>query len=156
VAEDDVTVTPSSLVECVREYAELRGEILTPCKEMLAKCGVGGVNALAELIESERHSDSELFACFAVELLAAYKHPAVVPVLLRVLAEPGTGCPEEVLESLFNYAGGNTALLDPAFLAASCELRRTWKAAAWRGELIDQFVAWADRTAIADNQTGQE
>jgi hypothetical protein len=115
---------------------------------MLVKAGVDGVNALAELIESERDSTSELVACFAAELLASYRHPAVVPVLLRVLAEPGTMHPDEVRESVFNSALGNAALLDPAFLAASRELRRTWQKASWRIELLDQFLVWADRTGV--------
>jgi hypothetical protein len=142
-------------VDCVREYADLTGEVDTPCKGILIEVGADGVHALAELIESERHADSELVACFAADLLASFKHPAVVPVLIRVLAKPGTVYPDEVRESVFNFAPGNTALLHPDFVSACRELRRTWKTAGCGIEMLDQFLAWAERTTDSRQRDGQ-
>jgi hypothetical protein len=155
VAHHGYEISASALVECVRDYADLTGEVDTPCKAVLVKVGVDGVHALAQLIESERHSDSELVSCFAAELLASFKHPSVVPVLLRVLAEPGTVYPDEVRESVVNFAPGNTALLDPAFLSACRELRRTWRTAGCGIQMLDQFLSWAERTTYAQQRDGR-
>jgi hypothetical protein len=131
------------LVACVREFAELTGEVDTPCRRLLLEAGERGVEALANLIESERDSENELVACFAAELLASYRSPTVVPVLLRVLENPGTTCPDEVRESIFNHACGNDALLDETFLTGCRKLRQNWRPAGCGTDLLDQFLKWA-------------
>jgi hypothetical protein len=137
-------ITGADVADCVRAYAELWGEINTPCAKMLREAGADGVRALGELIRSEASSDTETVACFAAQLLAGYDHPDVVPVLLRTLEQPGTPYPDEVRESVFNGATGNPVLLDPSFIAAARHLRGTWPTA-W---LVDQFLEWAERQNV--------
>ena len=137
-------VTPASLVASVRAYAELYHDLGTPCLRMLRQVGPEGAQALGELIRSEADSDSETVACYAAELLAAFDHPAVVDILLEVLARPGTPYPDEVRESVFNSACGNRFLLDPRFLRAARELQRARKPGSAFMDLVEQFLRWAE------------
>jgi len=139
----------ASVVECVRWYAADAQHIETPCAQRLREAGAEGIAALAALIEEERNSGEETDSCYAVELLAAFKHPAVGPALIEVLKRPGTAYPDEVRECVFNCGVGNDALLTPLFLDVCRDLRANWRTETYRIDLIDQFLAWADRKTEA-------
>jgi hypothetical protein len=139
--------TAENLIFCVREMADACCEIETPCPGLLARLGAEGVRALHELVVGEAETDDESVACFAVALLAGFDHPAVVPALRGILGLSFRSATvrDEVLEEVFNSAGGNRALLDPAFLADAHRLRAAWQTADYRIELLDGFLAWAER-----------
>jgi hypothetical protein len=143
---DEPTTDTAALIRCVREFALDYGEIDTPCLKLLRASGIEGVDALSRLIAQEASSDNEAVAAYAVSLLTMYESANVVPALVEVLRTPFrlAWVRGEVLESLLNHATGRRHLLDPSFVAAVRELRRTWQSEPWRTDQMDSFLAWAD------------